>query len=220
MLISVCLLLFGILLFVVGLLLYRKNKGDMQSAKIYSLTYYLGFALWFSRSLYLLYKYILRSFGLIDYLIIFFCFAVASMVILAPAWGKNKQKQKLRILASGLIILILLYIKFVFLFGSKPTFLSDISVDNTGFQTAYDNSYAIKQFAETSFQTKMDGQEYNIISTAYGFVVSDEFYYIVSFKYECGGHEKVYGYKVLTNEHGTYKIMDESEDIGLFAMHS
>ena len=213
--IPILIALCGVLLFIVALRLYFINKKDKQSAKIYSLICYIGFTIWFGFLLYIVYNYAVSSFGLIDLLIVFCCFAISAVLILQPAWG-NKKKKILGLILPILGIAILVPIKFLFLPINGTSDFLDLSEDSSGFQVAYDNSYAIKQFAETSFEEKMGGQEYEIINTAYGFVVSDEFYYVVGFQYE---HEKQigqYGYKIFIDEQGTYRIIEESSAVASF----
>ena len=104
MFIPICISLFGALLFGVGMQMYYKSKGDVQSAKIYSFTCYIGFMIWFGVLAYFLFEYVFFSFDVIDCLIVFCCLSTASVLILSPAWGKNKHSG---ILAPVLVILFL-----------------------------------------------------------------------------------------------------------------
>ena len=81
MLIPILIALCGVLLFIVALRLYFINKKDKQSAKIYSLICYIGFTIWFGFLLYIVYNYAVSSFGLIDLLIVFCCFAISAVLI-------------------------------------------------------------------------------------------------------------------------------------------
>ena len=92
MLIPISICLCGILLFIGALRLYLVNKKDIQSAKIYSLTCYIGFTIWFSALLYIFYDYAIFYFDLIDVLIVFCCLAISAVLILQPAWGKKGKR--------------------------------------------------------------------------------------------------------------------------------
>lgn len=109
----------GILLFIGALRLYLINKKDIQSAKIYSLTCYIGFTIWFGALLYIFYDYAIFSFDLIDVLIVFCCFAISAVLILQPAWGKKGKRGKRILELISLVFVILIIALSVNIFSLK-----------------------------------------------------------------------------------------------------
>lgn len=208
------LFLFGILLFAVSLWLANKNKGDLQSLKIYRAAAFIGFLAWSGVSFYILYDCVLHSFDIADCLILACFYNAGAALILEPVFVKHNQKpcsRWTRILTSAICALLLMTIKIALLIGNTP---AAPAVDSgLGFQKAYDNSDAMREYTDAVFRSYMDGQEYNITNTAYGFVVSDESYYIVAYQYENNGEKEQYGYKLVMDEHGGYSIIEEGTEI-------
>lgn len=88
------------------------------------------------------------------------------------------------------------------------------TAENSAFQELYDRSYAAKEYADKQINEFLEtlNSDYTVIETAYGFVTTEEPYYIIRYKCNSGINDLFYGYKITVDDNGNCTILDEGID--------
>lgn len=93
--------------------------------------------------------------------------------------------------------------------------------DSVAMQLLADRSAAAKDFADPLFaahMTSLGMSDHTVEQSAYGFDTSDidDQVYFVAYRYSAGDADGVYGYRVMIDDHGICRLLEEGADVAHF----
>lgn len=98
---------------------------------------------------------------------------------------------------------------------------ADRDDDSVAMQLLADRSAAAKDFADPLFTEHMAAlgmNDHTIEQSAYGFSTADidDQVYFVAYRYCAGDADGVYGYRVMIDDHGICRLLEEGADVAHF----
>lgn len=125
------------------------------------------------------------------------------------------MKNKLLLLLE---LLLLLSIMFVGCANHNST-KGNTTGNQEVIQQISDYSSKAEEFAHALFVDKLSKEQiedYEIVSSTNGFITSEPPVYVVAYEYTYNSTNHIYGYKLTQTESGSFLVLEEGEEIGLF----